>query len=152
MALWRLSVILNLNMSFLCKTHYFLFRLLQLYEQVLSRQIGKALRICISHSFCLFSIFFSYNTFIHTSIRRGSILVSSLLFAQQRASVPNRDSNLGLPYSKPTHYNAAKFSQQGETITMPIVLARACLYLEQAWRIEFAGCLFGLYCIAYLKS
>ncbi len=38
MALWRWGVILNLNVSFFCNTHYFLFRLLQLFEQALSRQ------------------------------------------------------------------------------------------------------------------
>jgi hypothetical protein len=48
MALWRSRVILNLNVSFLCKTHYFLFRLLQLYKKVLSRQIGEAGSKCSS--------------------------------------------------------------------------------------------------------
>ncbi len=31
-ALWRSRVILNLNVYFICKIHYFRFRLLQLFE------------------------------------------------------------------------------------------------------------------------
>jgi hypothetical protein len=42
MALWGSRVILNLNMPFLCKTQYFRFRLLQLFEQALSGQTGEA--------------------------------------------------------------------------------------------------------------
>ncbi len=48
MALWRLGVILNLNVSFLCKTQYFPFRLLQLFKQALSRRIGEAGSKCSS--------------------------------------------------------------------------------------------------------
>ncbi len=43
----------------------------------------------------------SYNTFIHTSIR----VISSLLSAQQRASLGCR---AGIPTSKPTHYELSE--------------------------------------------
>ncbi len=42
MALWRSGIILNFNVSFLCKTQYFPFRLLQLFKQALSRRIDEA--------------------------------------------------------------------------------------------------------------
>ncbi len=45
LALWRSKVFSSLNVPFLCTTHYFCFRLLQLYRKALSRRIGEALRI-----------------------------------------------------------------------------------------------------------
>jgi hypothetical protein len=51
---------------------------------------------------------YSYSTIIHSFILhhspRPAVLYPHRLFAYSLHGVPSRDSNYGMPYSKPTHY------------------------------------------------
>ncbi len=73
----------------------------------------NAIFVALCHSFWNFYYFFnihSYNTITLRSsfiIRRGPsswFLIASSLSKWSLHGMPSRDSNSGLPYSKPTHY------------------------------------------------
>ncbi len=82
--------------------------------------ISKGL-VALRHSFWNLLFFFnihSYNTITLRSsftIRRGPsswILIASSLSKESLHGMPSRDSNPGLPYSKPTHYQLSCAASQ----------------------------------------
>jgi hypothetical protein len=64
------------------------------------------------HSFCLYFILYNIHTYIHSNSYNTSpfaeaslhFLIACMLSGKHLPGVPSRESNSGLPYSKPTSY------------------------------------------------
>ncbi len=75
--------------------------------QLLDIQLQDVQIIKVDGTLPLFTLIEEYNIYIYCTTRRAPLLLSSLhpLGRGPPLGVPSRDSNSGLPYSKPMRYN-----------------------------------------------